>query len=81
MFISYLQFLGRKPNEPGTDTEAGTLARHNAHGGAEDVQHGEHSGSGDGHSHDLIHGQSLLGDEDQGQGNSNTFDYILDDTS
>lgn len=80
MYDTLYHTLCGESNEAGTNTEAGTLARHNTHGGAEDVQHGEHSGSGDGYSHNLVHGQGLLGDKDQSQGNSNTFNNILDDT-
>ncbi len=76
MILSYHNL--REANQLGTDTEAGTLAGHNTHAGAEDVQYCEHGRRRDGDGHDLVHGQRLLGDEDQGQGHGNTLNHILD---
>jgi len=65
--------------EAGTDTEAAALARRHTHAGGEDIEHGEHSRSGDRHRGDLIHRQALPGNKDQRQGYRHTLHYILDD--
>lgn len=72
--------LSREANEVRTDTEAGTLASRDADGGREDVQDGKHGSSRDGNRQDFIKREALPGDKHKSQGNSNTFNHILNDT-
>ncbi len=77
MILSYHNLSG-EAYQAGTNTEACALAGHNTHARAEDIQNSEHCSGGNGHSQNLVHGESLLGDEDQSESNSYTFNDVLD---
>lgn len=72
--------LSWEANEVRTDTEASTLASRDADRGREDVQDGKDGSSRDGNRQDLIKREALPGDKNKSQGNSNTFNHILNDT-
>lgn len=65
-------------DQVGTQTEAGTLAGSQANAGGKQIQESEGHGGHDGHSQDLLHIQLLLGDDEGGQGNGQTFQEVLD---
>ena len=70
-----------KANQVRANAKAGTLSGRHADGGGEDVQHGKHCGGGNGHRHDLVHGQGLTRDKEERKSHGNTFHHILDQAS
>ncbi len=64
-------------NKLGTETEAGTLTSSNTNSGGEEVEHGEHNRSEHGQRADFTHIQLLLGDDDGGHSDGQTFNEIL----
>lgn len=67
-------------HQVGAQAEACTLAGSQADGRCQQVQQGEGHGGHDGHCQDLLHVQLLLGDDEGGQCNGQTFQEVLDCT-
>jgi len=70
----------REPDQVRADTEGGTLACRNAHRRAHGVKNGEDNRGEDGQGGDLIHGESLAGNQESRGSDNETLNQILDDT-
>jgi hypothetical protein len=71
----------RESYKLGTETEAGTLTSSNTNSGGEEVEDSEDDSGEDSERGDLGHIELALRDDNSGDGNSETFDEILDHTS
>ena len=67
----------REANQLGTKTETGALASSHTNSGGQEVEHGEHNSGEHGQRADLTHIQLLLGDDDGGYSDGETFNEIL----
>jgi hypothetical protein len=67
-------------DEVGSQTKSGSLAGCNTNAGRNEVEEDENAGSSDTEREDLTHIELGLGDEHSGEGYSETFDEVFNNT-